>query len=83
MQKPEPPDFSNFPDVIDPDNIPGIDYYLEAFREPDGGYPKCPNDFDNLTVEGFMKAAELIGPRFKGIWDKSTELMYGKRQEGT
>ncbi|MDR2732312.1 MAG: hypothetical protein LBB36_03740 [Fibromonadaceae bacterium] len=79
MQKLEPPDFSNLPDIIDPENIPGIDYYLEAFEKPDDGYPKCPNDFDDLTVKGCLNAANLIGPRFKEIWDKSTELMYGKR----
>ena len=80
MQTLEPPDFSHLPDVIDLGNIPGIDYYLEVLKEPDQGYPVRPNSYDNLTVEGCLEAANLIAPRFKDIWDKSTEIMYGKRQ---
>jgi len=79
MSKLEPPILDNLPDIIDPDNIPGIDYYLDVLKKPNSGYPRCPNNYDNLTVEGFAKAANLIGPQFKEIWDKSTELMYEKQ----
>lgn len=78
MQILEPPDFSSLPDVIDLDNIPGIDYYLEVLKEPDIGYPVRPNNYDSLTAEGCVEAANLIAPRFKKIWEKSTELMHGK-----
>ena len=78
MQKFESPDFSSLPEVIDLDNIPGIDYYLDVWKEPNSGYPGRPNSYNNLTAEGCVEAANLIGPRFKEIWDKSTELMYGR-----
>ena len=80
MQKLEPPDFSKIPRVIDLNDIPGIDYYLDAWKEPDSGYPSRPNSYSNLTAEGCIEAANLMGPRFKEIWDKSTEIMYGKRE---
>jgi hypothetical protein len=59
-----------------------IDYYLDVLNEPDGDYPKCPNHSDNLTVEGCMEAANLMGERFVKAWEKSAELMYGKQQDG-
>jgi len=79
MQRHQPPDLSNLPDKIDPDNIPGIDYYLEALEKPDGD-PSCINDYDDLTVKGCIEAANTMGPRFKEVWDRSTELLYGQRE---
>jgi hypothetical protein len=71
MQKFEP---------IDPDNIPGIDYYLDAFKEPASGYPKSPNHSGELTIEGFCEAANALIEPFGKAWEKSTELMYGKQR---
>jgi hypothetical protein len=63
--------------VLDPDNIPGVDYYLEALKEPGHGYPKCPNHSEELTIEGFCKAANALAKPFGEAWKKSTELLYG------
>ena len=79
MQKLEPPDLSNLPEIIDPDNIPGIDYYLEVLKETNSEHTKHPNHSEELTVEGFLKAATILAKPFGEAWKKSTELMYGKQ----
>ncbi|MDR3001842.1 MAG: hypothetical protein LBU89_11330 [Fibromonadaceae bacterium] len=49
---------------LDPDNIPGIDYYLEVFNEPNSGYPKCSNHSHELTTKGFVTAANAWAEPF-------------------
>ena len=79
MLKSEPPNLDNLPDTIDPDNIPGIGYYMDVWKEPGNAYPKCPNSYDDLTVKGFVKAANLMADRFGEICEKAKVIMYGKQ----
>ena len=79
MSKFTPPDLENLPDIIDPDNIPGIDYYLEVWQQPDSGYPKCTNHSHELTTKDFVKVANATVEAFgkalilfeKGAWAKA------------
>jgi len=48
---------------IDPDNIPGLDYYLDTFKEPDNGY-----------LRGFVTAANAWIEPFSMALKKSREL---------
>ncbi|MDR2579713.1 MAG: hypothetical protein LBC85_01800 [Fibromonadaceae bacterium] len=72
MQKFEP---------IDPNNIPDIDYYLEVLKWSDNGHTKHPNHSEELTAEGFIEVANTLAEPFGKAWEKSTEIMYGKRSE--
>jgi len=73
MSKFTPPDLERLPDIIDPDNIPGIDYYLEVWQQPDSGYPKCPNHSHELTTKDFVEVANATVEAFGKAWEKSKE----------
>jgi len=59
---------------IDPDNIPGLDYYLDTFKELDNGYPKCSNHSHKLTTKGFVTAANAWVEPFSIALKKSREF---------
>jgi hypothetical protein len=50
--------------VLDPDNIPGIDYYLEPLKKSGNTYPKRPNHSKELTIEGFCNVANTLANSF-------------------
>lgn len=64
--------------LLDPANIPGVDYYLEGLKSPNGRYPKRANHAKPLTVEGFCKAANsMIGPFGKAL--KKARILNAER----
>ncbi|GBU23780.1 hypothetical protein R83H12_00398 [Fibrobacteria bacterium R8-3-H12] len=46
--------------LLDPDNMPGLDYYLEPLRNKGNSYPDKPNHSGDLTIEGFCNAANAL-----------------------
>jgi len=65
--------------LLDPNNIPGIGYYLETLNEPGESYPKRPNHSPELTIEGFCDAANALAKPF-GVALKRAREINGARQ---
>jgi len=54
--------------LLDPDNMPGVEFYLEPLKKQANSYPNRPNHSNDLTIEGFCKAANaLINPFGKAL----------------
>ncbi|MCL2102095.1 MAG: hypothetical protein FWH22_10340 [Fibromonadales bacterium] len=60
--------------LLDPDNIPGVDYYLEIWKQPGKDYPKCQNHAEELTVKGFCNAANALAKPFSEALKKAREI---------
>jgi hypothetical protein len=60
--------------LLAPDNIPGVDYYLETLKESSNGYPKCSNHAETLTIEGFCNAANALIKPFGNALKKARAL---------
>jgi hypothetical protein len=60
--------------LLDPNNIPGIDYYLEDLKGPNNSYPKRPNHSPELTIEGFCNVANVLIKPFGAALERAREI---------
>jgi len=65
----------NKPFLLDPNNIPEAEYYLEPLGN---SYPRRPNSSKELTVEGFCNAANALIEPFGKALTKARESQRAK-----